>query len=109
NNISPHVENPGQNTLPHQDIQPNSQPNLYRTPPRVPQTQQPDMTHVTPSNPQINYNNHTVTAPSQNYQTWPIQNQTPNHNDNSDGKVLSPRAFGSGQQPSGATYNSPPQ
>jgi hypothetical protein len=110
NNISPHVENPGQNTLPHRDIQPNSQPNLYRTPPRVPQTQQPDVTHVTPSNPQINYNNHTVTAPSKNYQTWPTQNQTPNHNDNSDGKVLSPRAFGSGQQPShGATYNSPPQ
>jgi hypothetical protein len=110
NNVSPHVVNPGQNNVPHQDIRQNSQPNLYRTPPRVPQTQQPDVTHVTPSNPPINNNNHTVAAPSRNNQTWPTQNQTPNHNDNSDGKVLSPRASGFGQPPShGTTYNSQPQ
>ena len=108
NNVFPHTVNPGQNNLPHQDIRQNSQPNLYRTSPRVPQTQQPDVTHVTPSNPQGN-NNHTVTLPTRNYQTGPTRNQTPNQNDNSDRRVLSPRSAGSGQQPpSGTTYNSQP-
>ena len=109
NSVSPHPVNPGQNNLPHQDIRQNSQPNLYRTPPRVPQTQQPDAIHVTPSNPQGN-NNHTVTVPTRNYLTGPTENQTPNHNDNSNGRVLSPRATGSGPQPpSGTTYNSQPR
>jgi hypothetical protein len=106
NNVSPHAENPRQNDVPRRDINPNPHPNFNRTPPRVPQTQPPDVTPVTPSNPLVN-NNSPVTP--QNRQTWPAQNQTPNHNDNSDRRVLSPRAIGSRPQPShGATYNSQP-
>jgi hypothetical protein len=107
NNVSPHTDNPGQNSFPHQDIKQNSQLNFNRTPPRVPQTQQPDVTHVIPSQPQVN--NNTMTAPPRNNSNWPAQNQTPNRNDSSDNRILSPRAQGVEQQPShGTTYNSQP-
>jgi len=104
NYASPHPNNPTPNNPPHQDVSPNSHPNFNRTPPRVPQSQQPEVPH-TPAPDSQGHINTTTTRPG-NHSTWPAQNQMPNHNYTSGNKVLSPRAQGFEQQPSpGASYH----
>jgi len=109
NNGPAHPVNPGQNNVPHQNINQNPYQNFNRTPPRVPQTQQPGVQHVNPSNPQTPKNG--ATAPPRNNSAWPAQNPKPNYNNNNSGnRVLTPRAQGSEQQsPHGAFHNSQPQ
>lgn len=103
---NPHPGNPGPNNPPHQTINQNPYPNSNRTPPRVPQTQQPGTIYVAPSTPPANNNS---TTPPQHHQPWPAQNQTPERHNNPDNKYASPRQFGSGQPPqSGSTYDPPP-
>lgn len=107
NNTTPHPVNPGQTYPPHQELNQNPHQNLYRTPPRVPQNQQPQTKYVDPSTPQAN-NKNTATTP-QHYQSWPVQNPAPLHPDHSDSRVQSPRQHGSGEPLSpGTTYNSQP-
>jgi hypothetical protein len=108
NEIHPIVHGNGNNILPHAAVNPNLHPNLNQPQPRIPQTQQPEVPHVTtPNSPE---HNHAITTPAGNYQGWPGQNQTPNHNYGSGHKVISPRAQGLEQQPvHGATYNPQPQ
>jgi hypothetical protein len=99
----PHPVNPGQN--PRQNINQNPYQNLNRTPPRVPQAQQPATTYVAP--PPVG--NKPASTP-QHYQSWPTQNQVPDHQYNSDSRVQPPRQFGSAPpSQSGTTHDPPPQ
>ncbi len=105
NDVSPHPGNPVQNNFSHPPANQNPHPNFNQVPPRMPQTQQPGVSHSTTPNPQAH--NPVINTPPGNHSPWPAQNQTPNHNYGSDNKVMSPRAQGLEQQPPrGNTGNS---
>lgn len=107
NNPPPPSVNPGQNNSPRQNINQNPYQHFNQTLPRMPQTQQPGVQHVNPSNPQAP--NNTVPTPHGNYSGWPAQNPKPNYNYNNSGdRILTPRAQGAEQQSSrGITDNTP--
>ena len=104
NYSTPHQVNPGQN--PHQNINQSPYQNFHQTPPRMPQVQQPGTIYVAPSTPPAG--NKPATTPPQHYQSWPAQNQGPDHQYNPDNRVQSPRQFGSAPPAQAGANSDPP-